>query len=128
MIKDFDIWNEEKKRIHGEGRAPFYHAREIWWCALGINIGFEQDGSGRERNRPVLILKGLSADTCLIVPLTTSANNHTWRPSVGVIEGQDARAIISQMRVIDAKRLQRKITYLNKEIFEQIRKTVKEML
>ena len=56
--KDFDKWNETKKLVHKDGTDKFYHTREIWWCALGINVGFEQDGSGEEYRRPVLILKG----------------------------------------------------------------------
>ncbi|MFH1170496.1 MAG: hypothetical protein V1704_02965 [Candidatus Vogelbacteria bacterium] len=45
MKKDFDQWNERKKGLHNRDRVPFYHEREIWWCALGVNIGSEQDGS-----------------------------------------------------------------------------------
>ncbi|OGG59191.1 hypothetical protein A2765_01200 [Candidatus Kaiserbacteria bacterium RIFCSPHIGHO2_01_FULL_56_24] len=42
MQKDFDRWNKEKKHLHGDGGRPFYHVREIWWCAVGTNIGFEK--------------------------------------------------------------------------------------
>lgn len=56
MQKDFDNWNKEKKNINTRKELIFYRQREIWWCALGINIGFEQDGSDIEYRRPVLIL------------------------------------------------------------------------
>jgi|SRR3989344_5553092 len=128
MEKDFDGWNEKKKEIHNRNCAPFFHAREIWWCSLGLNVGFEQDGSDEEYRRPILILKGMSRETCLVVPLTTSTRNHALRPSVGVIGGKQAHALLSQIRIIDAKRLVRKLGYLDKEIFEQIRKTIKDML
>jgi len=36
---------------------PFFHGREIWFCAIGANIRFEQDGSGTEFLRPVVIIK-----------------------------------------------------------------------
>ena len=55
MEKDFDGWNSNKKQIHDHSAAPFYHKREIWWCSLGINVGFEQDGTGANYDRPVLI-------------------------------------------------------------------------
>ena len=128
MQKDFDAWNEVKKQTHDRNGVPFYHERELWWCALGINIGAEQDGSGAEYRRPVLILRGLSVTTCLVVPLTTSAKRHPLRPEVGIVEGKDAHALLSQMRVVDTKRLVRKIGYLEKHRFEEIRKTVKAML
>ena len=128
MQKDFDQWNEIKKGLHDRDRVPFYHEREIWWCALGINIGSEQDGSGEESRRPVLILKGLSAKTCLVVPLTTSSRKHSLRPSVGVVGDKEARALLSQLRVVDTKRLISKVGYLKQVTFEFIRKAVKTML
>ena len=128
MEKDFDKWNEKKKKIHNRVDVPFFHEREIWWCSFGVNIGFEQDGSGDEYYRPALILKGLSRKTCLAIPLTTSDKKHPLRPSVGIVEGKEAHVLLSQMRVIDTKRLIRKVSYLNKEVFKNIRKAAKGML
>jgi len=128
MNKDFDLWNGQKKNIHTDAENKLYHAREVWWCALGANIGFEQDGSGGEYRRPVIILKGLSRQTCFVIPLTTAVNDHPLRPSVGRIAGKEARALLSQMRVVDSKRLVRKIGYLDRDIFERIRKAAKDLL
>ena len=115
MQKDFDKWNERKKKVNCRVGAPFFHQREIWWCALGVNIGFEQDGSGEEYNRPVLIYKGLSGQTCFAIPLTTSTKKHQFRPAIGIVEGKEAHLLLSQMRVIDAKRLIRKVGYLDQK-------------
>ncbi len=128
MKKDFDQWNEKKKKLDVRADAPFFHERQIWWCSLGLNVGFEQDGSGDEHKRPILVLKGLSRQTCLVIPLTSSPQRHALRPSIGMIEGKEAHALLSQIRVIDAKRLVRKVVYLDEKIFERIRKTVKDML
>ena len=128
MKKDFDGWNIQKKQLNGRPTAPFYHEREIWWYALGVNVGFEQDGSGKQYYRPALVLKGLSAETCLTVPLTTSTHRHPLRPSIGTVGGKEAHALLSQMRVIDTKRLIRKIGYLDKKIYQEIRKAAKAML
>lgn len=128
MIKDFDRWNEKKKTINTRADGPFFHEREIWWCSLGVNVGFEQDGSGDEYRRPVLVLKGLSRKTFVAAPLTASTKSHPMRPSIGKIGNEQARVLISQIRVVDTKRLVRKIGYLNKDMFEKIRKSVKDML
>ena len=128
MKKDFDRWNEQKKTIDDRQKSPFCHERELWWCTLGVNIGSEQDGSNIEYRRPILILKGLSKQTCLVIPLTTSTHTHKLRPSIGLVEDEQAHALLSQMRVIDTKRLVRKIGNLDKQIFDDIRKTVKDML
>ncbi len=127
-MKNFNDWNQKKTKIHERKKTPFCHERELWWCALGVNIGFEQDGTGRGYYRPVLILKSFSLETCLIAPLTTSTRVHLLRPSVGEIDGKLAHALISQIRVIDTKRLIRKIGYLDKYIFKDIRKAVKQMI
>jgi mRNA interferase MazF len=128
MQKNFTQWNNLKQKIHITGKCKFYHAREIWWCALGVNVGHEQDGSGEEYRRPVLVLKGFGEETCLVVPLTTSAQKHPLRPSIGAVDGKEAHALLSQIRVIDTRRLVRKIGYLEKDMFETIRKAARDML
>ncbi|MBI4117342.1 MAG: type II toxin-antitoxin system PemK/MazF family toxin [Parcubacteria group bacterium] len=128
MKKDFHNWHKLKEQIDKISRRLFFHEREVWWCSLGVNIGFEQDGSGKEYRRPVLILKGFSKNTCLIIPLTAATKNHPMRPLVGPVEGKEARALLSQIRVIDSKRLVHKIGFIDKKVFEQIRKIIKDML
>jgi hypothetical protein len=38
MEKDFDRWNRHKKKVNDTASRPFFHAREIWWCAVGVNV------------------------------------------------------------------------------------------
>ena len=128
MQKDFDSWNKQKKRTDARANTPFYHERELWWCTLGVNVGAELDGSGEGYRRPILILKGLSHQTCLVVPLTTSSKEHALRPSVGPVDGKAAHALLSQIRVIDTKRLVRKIGYLDQDVFEDMQNAVRGML
>jgi len=128
MKKDFDKWNMMKKITNSSFDVKLYHARDIWWCILGTNIGFEQDGKGNSFERPVLILKGLSPNTCLVIPLTTSKYKHKYRICLGDITGVETQVILSQMRVIDTKRLTEKIVMLDGATFEIIRKAVKDML
>ena len=128
MAKNFDDWNEKKKKLDKRIDSPFFHEREVWWCSLGANIGAEQDGSGKNYYRPVLILRGMSRSTCFAIPLTTSEHKHTFRPSVGLVDGKEARALLSQMKLMDSKRLISKMGYLSEEIFMDIRKAAKDML
>ena len=129
MKKDFDQWNEEKKRINGsEEYLPLYYAREVRWCRLGVNIGFEQDGTGREYSRPVLILKGFSRRVCLVIPLTTSTKKNPYHIPLGEVGGKNAAVITSQLRLIDTRRLDQHIAVVDKKTFELIRKAVKAIL
>jgi mRNA interferase MazF len=129
MQKDFDAWNKRKKHIDSQSQyLPLYHEREIRWCRLGLNIGFEQDGTGEEYSRPVLVLKGFSRQVCLIIPLTTSAKKNPYNVPIGNVDGKKAAAIVSQLRLIDTKRLDKHIITLDQEMFQMIRKTVKDLL
>jgi len=129
MQKDFDQWNERKKEIHSTGGyLPLYHKRQIRWCRLGVNVGFEQDGTGKDFSRPVLILKGFSRQVCLVIPLTTSTKDNEYYLQVGIIGDRKASVIISQIRLIDTRRLDQHIATLDKKTFGRIQKAVKDML
>ena len=126
--KNFNGWNDRKKDLHQRGLTKLYRAREVWWCALGVNIGFEQDGTGNNNERPVLIMKGFSKQVCLIIPLTTSTKKNPYHLTAGVVDGKEAFAITSQLRLIDTKRLINKVGTMDEVLFNTIRKTVKDML
>src|SRR6266566_1019469 len=46
MPKDFAKWHTRKSEIDQREPRVFFHEREIWFCHLGANVGFEQDGKG----------------------------------------------------------------------------------
>ncbi len=127
MQKDFDKWNKRKKEINAE-EPNFYYEREIRWCSLGVNVGFEQDGTSEAYKRPVLIIRGFSRHVCLIVPLTTSTKKNPYHFSLGVVEDKEAFAILSQIRLIDTKRLHGQLSVLNKKKFKEIKKAIKDLL
>lgn len=127
MQKDFDRWNGAKKKTNAESTRR-YTVREIWWCRLGVNIGSEQDGSADLFLRPVVIMRGFGPDACLVVPLTTSAREHPLRVPVGDVQGEKARANISQVRVIDTRRLVEKVGFLDERLFQELKKRVKALL
>lgn len=128
MQKDFDGWNQRKKIIHAKNTNKRYHERDIWWCSLGINVGFEEEGTGMFGERPVLILKGFSEQVCLVIPLTTSKKKNPYHIPVGTVDGKEAFAIISQLRLVDTKRFVNKVSMVDKGVFEAIRKAVKDMI
>lgn len=127
MHKDFDRWNETKKKTDAE-QPRLYTVREIWWCRFGVNIGTEQDGKGDWYVRPCVILRGFGADACLVVPLTTSVRSHALRIPVGVVNGSEARANLSQVRTVDTRRLERKVGFLDVDAFARLRKAARDML
>jgi mRNA interferase MazF len=126
MRKDFDKWNKEKKQTNSR-KGRFYHEREIWWCSLGVNVGYEQDAHGLLFQRPVLVVKGLSVNTCIVIPLTTSGEAHLMRISLGKIGKKEAFAVISQLRVVDTRRFTERLHIVDKELFKNIQKTIRKL-
>ena len=122
MEKDFDRWNDLKKHINSDEILPHYHEREIWWAHVGANVGYEQDGTGPTFERPVLITRGFSPHVCVVVPLTTSTKRDRFYVSAGVVEEREAAAIVSQIRLIDTRRLINKVGMLESATFDRIRK------
>ncbi len=128
VMKNFDNWNIQKKEIDGNDQEKLYRPRQVWWCSLGVNVGFEQDGTGTEYQRPILVLRGFSKHVCLVVPLTTSLKKNPYHISAGIIDGKQAFAIISQVRLIDTKRLIKQMVLLDIPVFDTIKKAAKDLL
>ena len=125
MQKEFDVWNIQKQRVHNNESHKLYHEREVWWCSLGTNVGFEQDGTGQYGERPVLIVKGFSAQVCVVIPLTTTKKINPYHVPLGLVDEKEAFAITSQIRLIDTRRLVYKVGFIDRDIFEAIRKTIR---
>jgi mRNA interferase MazF len=65
MKKDFRKWHFRKKLVHESKNIPYFYEREIWWCSIGLNVGYEQDGKNDNFERPVLVLKKIQ-QVCLM--------------------------------------------------------------
>ncbi len=118
--KDFDRWNERKKHIDTKDRIFYVKEREIWWCTLGINVGKEIDGKNDVFERPVLILKVLSKETFLILPLTTKGEDDRNHRKV-VTQKVTSYAKLSQSRVVSNKRFSRRVDIIPKDQFKMVK-------
>lgn len=123
MRKDFDIWNGHKKEIDQRPRL-FFHEREIWWCQLGVNVGFEQDGKGKKFARPVLVFKKFNKEVFWALPLSTKIKKSRFYAEF-LLDDQIPRvAIVSQLRLMDARRLIDKFGVVKEEDYRRIQKAV----
>jgi len=127
MEKNFDNWNKQKQFIHNKGQQKLFHEREIWWCSFGINIGREQDGRWDNFERPIVVYKKLSPDTFVSLPLSTKKKLEKFQAKV--THGSLVNfALLDQIRILDSKRLLRKIGVVNYEEFESMRNKLKKLL
>ncbi|MDB5265939.1 MAG: hypothetical protein JWM39_652 [Parcubacteria group bacterium] len=121
--KDFDTWNESKKLLDTQAGTRFTHAREVWWCSLGVNIGAEIDGKNENFERPVVIMKVYNRDMVLVLPLTSKKNDNRFHCSIRVGD-RISWAKLTQIQVISTKRLLRKIDMVNETDFKKLKRVL----
>ena len=124
MKKDFWKWHTKKELLNEAEGTALFHEREVWWCKLGVNIGYEIDGSGSGFARPIVIVKKFNLDTCLVVPLTGRMKKGKYYFPVGSVEDREAVAVLSQLRLVDRKRLTKKMGILPVALFRELLATI----
>ncbi|MEK7500554.1 MAG: type II toxin-antitoxin system PemK/MazF family toxin [Patescibacteria group bacterium] len=126
--KDFGKWHIKKSLVDNIEKRPFFHEREIWWCALGVNVGFEQDGGGKDFLRQVAVFKKFNNEIFWAVPLTHTHKKTKYYFQFVFGEGVSSAAILSQVRLIDARRLSHKMSDLSDVDFDELKKKFKALL
>ena len=119
--KDFDQWNEVKKRVDTHDTTKLYFKeREIWWVSVGLNIGSESDGKNELFERPVLVVRKINRNQYYGLPLTSRDKTGVFFMEVqyGLSTGV---VCLSQLRVFSSKRLLRKIGNIPKKEFISVR-------
>ena len=129
MEKDFDSWNKEKKITNRRevGYDFFYYPREVWWCAVGVNVGVETDGKHENFERPVLIIRKFNKDMFWGIPLTTNEKTGEFYQKIKHDEGV-SWAVLSQIKTFSTKRLLRKIGRISEEEFEMIQNKLRRLV
>lgn len=121
MLKKFLEWIGIKEKIHNTSRGPrLYKEGDIWWCAVGENIGIEINGKGKMFSRPVLVYKKLSRDGFMAIPLSTQVKEGTWYTPIS-FQGRKICANLAQARVVSVARIYTKLGELDEGDLEKIK-------
>ncbi|GAB5417026.1 MAG: hypothetical protein Crog4KO_18920 [Crocinitomicaceae bacterium] len=124
---DFDRWNEKKKKLAVISKKHLFKEGDVWWISLGLNIDSESYGKGEEFRRPVLVLRKLSGSNFIGIPLSSRLKQGTWFAEVKIL-GEDQTALLYQVRMFSSNRLQRRLTTLEDNDFNQIKEKLKDLL
>lgn len=116
MEKEYDNWNKLKKDLSTKKSNIFFHEREIWFCSIGKNIGYEEDGKNDLFERPILIIRKFNNNIFLAIPLTSSKKDNSYYHQYE-LGGKTYAGILSQIRLLDSKRLSRKIGMIRESDF-----------
>lgn len=125
--KRFDEWNALKKTIDHNNRGPFFHEREIRWCAIGENIGREISGKGERFSRPILIVRKYGNGSFFGIPLSSKPHTGIWYTRI-LVNGIPETALLSQSGSFSANRLFSKIDRISEEDFGRILQSLEELL
>jgi len=128
-IKNFDEWNIQRKMVQKnsvvESYDFFFHEKEVWWSALGVNIGVEMDGKNENFERPVLVLRKINDQQFYGIPVTSKDKKGEFyiKFTFGNNKNKNqGKVCLSQVRVFSTKRLLRKIGKSNLDDFKNIKK------
>jgi mRNA interferase MazF len=121
MVKRFLEWIGIKERLHvGDARPVFFKEGDIWWCALGENIGVEINGKGSTFSRPIFVYKKLSREGFLGIPLSTKTKKGSWYVKISFQE-KEIVANLAQLRVLSTARMLEKMGTLDETDGEKIK-------
>jgi mRNA-degrading endonuclease toxin of MazEF toxin-antitoxin module len=129
MQKDFQKWHVLKSQINDIKKRRYFREREIWWCHLGCNVGSEEDGKNNVFSRPILVIKKISRDLCWTLPLT-STDRRGWFYYPVDIAGANhpSFVILSQLRILDGRRLSRRIAKIHPADMRMIKAKIGKIL
>lgn len=127
-MKNFQKWHDKKSDLHENQIRLHFHEREVWSSAIGANIGFEQDGKGDEYLRPVLVLKKFNNETLWALFLTKKTKTGKYYFEFKSKDYDMSTANLSQLRLIDSKRLKYRVGSISEADFTELKKRIIALL
>lgn len=122
-MKDFDVWNEIKKKIENKPNYLAIKEREIRWARIGLNVGDEEDGKGEIFERPIFIVKKFNNKVAWVLPMSTKQGNPKFYIKIhyGTVE---SFVILSQLKLMSVKRIQRYVGKISPSKFISIKRKI----
>lgn len=120
MIKDFTNWHKFKEKLDNRKRPPTFNEGEVWWCSVGINVGVEADGKNIYFERPILVIRKYNDEMLWALPLTSKMKKGKFYFALR-INGMTETVILSQIKTLSSKRLQRPIGKVDNYTFKKIK-------
>lgn len=120
-------WFAVKEEQHNLARIPKFKDGEVWWTAVGENVGIEINGKGKGFSRPVLVLRRLTRFGFVGIPFTSQM--HEGKMYVEILfQGKKEWAVLGQVRTFSSFRLYNKMGEISKGDMRKIKNKLNEML
>lgn len=127
VVEKFINWTRIKIKVHFSIKNFNFSGRQIWWASVGQNVGVEQNGKNLNFERPVLILKKFNDNQFWSLPISSKIKTNKYSYLFKKNNGEFCLSM-SQLRVMDKKRLLRFVGDLAKDDFEAIKAKIKEII
>lgn len=136
MSKDYQKWHKLKSDIENLEKEVLFRDQEIWWCSLGENVGFEEDGKNEKYERPVLVFRKFHKGMFFGFPLTSKEKDNKFHFKLtlnipdenGILQEKVSYVILSQLRLFSSKRMIRRIAHINDNIFKEIKEKFMKLI
>lgn len=125
--KPFQQWNFLKQSLHRREWQGFIREGEVWFCSIGVNVGWEEDRKNNLFERPIIVIRKLSRHYFWGIPLTTKQRVGDYYFSY-TVDGRIVTALLMQMRLFDCRRLQRKVGNIHGQQLYEIRTQIATIL
>lgn len=128
MIKHFIDWILTKIIIDKkERRDIIINEYQVFWCSLGENVGDEENGKGEIFRRPVLIFKKFNNNIFWGIPLSTKIKDNKYYVKI-LLKDEHVSAMVSQLRILDSRRLDEYIGYISRVDFNKIQNQIIDII
>jgi len=127
VAEKFVSWVKIKIRTHFVEVAFDFSEKQIWWASIGQNVGIEQNGKNVNFERPILIFRRFNDDQFWALPISTKIKTNKYC-HVFNQGGRQFCINLSQMRVMDRKRLLRRLEDLPTDDFIKVKIQIKKIV
>ena len=127
IFKNYKNWMKVKTFVHNEAPIRTIKEGDVWWAAVGENVGVEIDGKNEKYSRPVVVLKKHGRLCFTGVPLTSKEHKGSWYVSFE-FQNKTQTAILIQTKLFDVKRLYERIGRIPNSDLKMIREKYIELL
>jgi len=127
MEKNFNAWNNIKKKLEDSNKKFFFKEGEIWWMSVGVNIANESCGKGNTFRRPVLVLRKLSGNSFIGLPLSSKEKNGSWFIDISIYN-EKRYVLLYQIRMFSTNRFESRLATLDDVDFKKVKEKLEQLL
>lgn len=117
-----EAWFSVKEHKHNTApeKIPRITEGEVWWVAVGENVGVEINGKSEYFSRPVIVFKKLSHLGFMGIPLSTQEHTGSWYVNFR-FQGKEVYAALSQAKTFSSSRLYTRLGQVAEDDMEKVK-------